>query len=355
MTTENLEQTPEQAPVRRRGPRGFLVAAIAILLAVLVGVLYLLWSMVNLPERKPALANQAGVTVAFEAFGGDFGQLDHPLGVAYDPTASRLYVTEPTAGRVLVFDDQGKNGRIFAQDEGRATGKVPKAGTSVTSPEGVDVGADGTVYVADPVKNAVIAFSPEGKKLRQMAFEQAIRVTVDNNRLYVLRSPGTLVVANLQGQTLNRFGTQGTGPNNLYGPTGVAVDSKHNAFITDSQNFRLLALDATLKPFWNFGQPGTSDAQMSARPIELPTGITIGGDGNLYVVDGMASQIKVYDRKGKDVSAALSSRGNADDQLALPQTIRYMKDDLFVIADQFHNRVVGFRLHPQPLKSKAGK
>jgi hypothetical protein len=26
-----------------------------------------------------------------------------------------------------------------------------------------------------------------------------------------------------------------------------------------------------------------------------------------------------------------------------------MKDDLFVIADQFHDRIVGFRLHPQPM------
>lgn len=338
-------------PTERRGRnrRGFLITAIVILLAVLIGVLYLLYSMVNLPERKKVLANQPGVTVAFEAFGGSFGPLDHPLGVAYDASADRIYVTEPVAGKVVVFDGNGKNGRIFVQDESRKTKRAPAGGTSVSSPEGVDVGADGSVYVADPVKKAVEVFSPQGRKLREMHFDTPVRVTVVGNRLYVLTSPGTLVITNLQGQLLNRFGTQGTGANNLYGPTGVAVDSKQNVYITDSQNFRLMALTPDLKPLWDFGQPGSSEASMSARPIELPTGIALGGDGNLYVVDGMGSQIMVFDRTGKAVSSPLSSRGEADDQLGLPQTIHWMKDDLFVIADQFHNRIVGFRLHPQPL------
>jgi sugar lactone lactonase YvrE len=341
---------------RGRGRRVFLLTAIIILLGVLVGVLFLLWSMVNLPERKAVLANQPGVTVAFEAFGGTFGSLDHPLGVAYDSNADKIYVTEPTAGKVVVFDGNGKNGRIFVQNESRQKGlRIPAGGPTVQSPEGVDVGADGSVYVADPGKKAVEVFTPEGHKAREMAFATPVRVTVADSRLYVLLSPGTLVVTNLQGQLLNRFGTQGTGPNNLYGPTGVAVDPQRNAYITDSQNFRLMALNTDLKSLWAFGQPGSSEASMSARPIELPTGVTLGADGNLYVVDGMGSQIQVFDRSGKAISSPLSSRGSADDQLALPQTIHWMKDDLFVIADQFHNRIVGFRLHPQPLKAATGR
>jgi sugar lactone lactonase YvrE len=346
----------ETVVVRGRGRRGFILTAIFILLGVLLGVLYLLWSMVNLPERKQVLAHQPGVTVAFEAFGGQFGALDHPLGVAYDSNNDRIYVTEPTAGKVIVFDGSGKNGRVFVQNETRQKGlKVPAGGPTVQSPEGIDVGADGSVYVADPTRNAVEVFSPEGRKMRTMPYQTPVRVTVADARLYVLLSPGTLVVSNLQGQLINRFGTQGTGTDNLYGPTGVAVDSKQNAYITDSQNFRLMALNTDLKSLWNFGQPGSSDASMSARPIELPTGVTLGGDGNLYVVDGMGSQIMVFDRSGKLVSSPLSSRGSADDQLALPQSIHWMKDDLFVVADQFHNRIVGFRLHPQPFKAPAGQ
>jgi sugar lactone lactonase YvrE len=336
---------------RGRGTRVLLLVAVAILLAVLIGILYLLWSMVNLPERQPVLATQPGVSVAFQSFGGAFGRLDHPLGVAYDRRNDKIYVTEPVSARVLVFDGDGQNGRMFAQDESREDSRVPAAVGTVSSPEGVDVGPDGSVYVADPVKGAVLVFSPTGRRLRAMKFTKPIRVTVAGNRLYVLTG-GTLVVTDLQGNLLNRFGTEGKGPDNLYGPTGVAVDAKRNAYISDSENFRIVALTADLKPLWSFGQPGSSESSMNARPIGLPTGVTLGADGNLYAVDGMGGQIMVFSPSGAPISAALSSRGAADNQLGLPQTIYWMKDNLFVIADQGHNRIVGFRLTPQPLSTR---
>lgn len=348
MTTADSE-----APRRRgRSTRVFLILAIGILLAVLLGILYLLWSMSTLPERQPVLANEPGVRVAFQAFGGNFGPLDHPLGVAYDRRNDKIYVTEPTVGKVLVFDGDAKNGRVFVHDESRDATALPQPLSSVNSPEGIDVGPDGLVYIADPVKNAVLVFNPDGSRVREMKFAQPIRVTVADNRLYVLLSPGTLVITDMRGNLLDRFGSQGTGPENLYGPTGAAVDSKQNVFITDSENFRLVGLNSQLKPLWDIGQPGSSDASMSARTIGLPTGIALGADNNLYVVDGMSSQILVYDRDGNPVSTALSKRGSDDNQLGLPQTIYWMKDDLFVIADQGHNRIVGFRLTPQPINPK---
>ncbi len=336
---------------RRRRTRVFLVLAILVLLAVLCGVLYTLWTMIKLPERQPVLANKPGVAVEFQTFGGDFGPIKRPLGVAYDRRNDKIYVTEPVSGRVLVFDGQGKKGRIFAQDESReaTSERLTLSATSVTSPEGIDVGDDGSVYVADPDKNAVLVFAPDGKRLRFIKVDKPVRVTVVGNRLYILTSPGGLVITDLQGNLLDKFGTWGSALDQLYGPTGVAVDANKNLYITDSQNFRLLGLTPKFKPLWNFGQPGSSEASMSARPIALPTGVALAGDGNLYVVDGLGGKILVFDRAGNPVSAPLSGRGSADNELGLPQTIYWMKDDLFVIADQFHDRVVGFRLTPQPL------
>ena len=342
----------EQTERGRRRTRAVLLIAILLFLLLLCGVLYTLWSTVNLPEHKPVLAQQPGVVVEFQAVSGSFGLVDHPLGVAYDRSNDKIYATEPVAGKVLVFDGDGKNGRLFVQDESRQSTATPAAGISVKSPEGIAVGPDGSVYVADPNKNAVVVFTPKGQKVREMAFAKPIRVTVADNRLYVLLSPGTLVVTDLRGNVVNRFGTQGSGTENLYGPTGVAVDAKRNSYITDSENFRLMALNAALKPIWQNAQPGSSDASMSARAIQLPTGITLGADGNLYVMDGMAGQILVFNRSGSVIAPPLSSNGSADNQLHLPQTIYWMKDDLFVIADQYHNRVVGFRLTPQPLPKK---
>ena len=348
MTSAVIENTER----RRKSTRVVLLTAILLFLLLLCGVLYTLWSTINLPEHKPVLSQQPGVVVEFQALSGSFGLVDHPLGVAYDRTNDKIYATEPIAGKVLVFDGNGKNGRLFVQDESRQATQTPLSGTSVKSPEGIDVGADGSVYIADPDKNAVVVFTPEGRKVREIAFAKPTRVTVVGDRLYVLLSPGTLVVTDLRGNVVNRFGTRGGAAQNLYGPTGVAVDAKRNSYITDSENFRLVALSAALKPIWQNGQPGSSDASMSARSLQLPTGITLGADGNLYVVDGMAGQILVFNRSGNVIAPPLSSNGSADNQLHLPQTIYWMKDDLFVIADQYHNRVVGFRLTPQPLQPK---
>ncbi len=346
----------EQANPRRRSTSMVLLAAVIILLLLLCGILYTLWSLVNVPERKAVLTQQKGVVVAFQALSGSFGLLDHPLGVAYDRVNDKIYATEPVAGKVLVFDGNGRNGKIFVQDESRQTKAAQIATTTVSSPEGVDVGPDGSVYIADPVKGAVLVFGPDGHKIRQMPFAKPARVTVVGNRLYILLSPGQLVVTDLNGNVVNRFGTRsgqrGSGLESLYGPTGVAVDTNRTSYITDSENFRIIALDSTLTATWVSGQPGSSEASMAARSLELPTGITLGGDGNLYVVDGMGSRILVYNRAGQQIAPPLSAGGSGDDQLRLPQSIYWMKGDLFVIADQYHNRIVGFRLTPQPFGQK---
>lgn len=354
---ENTTTETDHSGNRRRVILVLLILLLLILLLAFCGVLYVLYAVTNVPSHKPVLANKPGVKVAFEAFGGSFGLLDHPLDAAYGN--GKIYVTEPVAGKVLVFDDNGKNGKLFVQNESHLKGRggLKLNQISVSSPEGVDVGPDGTVYIADPVKSAIVEFDPSGKKLRELPmfaprFAPPTRVKFVNNKLYIL-STGTMYVTDLQGNLLARYGTFGQGLNQLAGPAGLSVNKLGNVYIADMNNYRILALGPNFNMLWQLGHSASTEAQENARVIGAPSGITLSGaDNNLYFVDGADSDIWVINQQGKQVSYTLSGPGEADDQLRLPTSIDWMSDNLFLISDQFHNRIVGFRLTPQPIGSK---
>ena len=84
---------------------------------------------------------------------------------------------------------------------------------------------------------------------------------------------------------------------------------------------------------------------------QLPRGITLGPDGNLYVVDTFR-----FDREGVGTGhiVVLSPRGElisefgryglGDDDFDFPEQIAVRADGLFAIADRENDRVLLFRL-----------
>lgn len=325
---------------RKRGTRRVLIAVVAILLLLLCGVLYVLFSMVRAPQRVPSLSKKPGVEYVWSSFGGTFGTISRPFGVAFDGD-DRIYVTEPQRGRVTVYDSNGKNARVFLQADAK--------NKDITYPNGIDVGSDGSVYVADPQLSAVVVFSPAGAKIREIKLDHApIWVTVTRNRLYTT-DKGTLYITDLEGNPLGKWGTFGRGVNQLSYPGGIAVDPSGRIYLTDTNNYRVVGLDANLNNLWQAGKAATTEAEAKERPLGGPAGITLGPEGNPYFLDGVRSQIGVLNKNsGGWASQPLSDQGNNDDQLFLPRSIDSLGDDLFVITDMFHDRIVAFRITPQP-------
>jgi sugar lactone lactonase YvrE len=75
--------------------------------------------------------------------------------LAFDPARSILYVTDPDAGRVLVYDGQGNCIGSFGQPTDRAVGL-----TDFQVAAGIAVGPDGTVYVSDSDAGRILQFPP---------------------------------------------------------------------------------------------------------------------------------------------------------------------------------------------------
>jgi len=322
---------------RRR--RAVLLGLIALLLLGLCGIGYIVLSFMRSPERTPQLSVQPGLQLEFSTFGGSFGRLVQPNSVAFDGE-NRIYVTEPAVKRISAFDKTGENGFIFAQ------------APDVLVPKGISVAPDGTVYIADEGKSAIVVFDSDGAMLREIPLGERVPygVEITADRLYITTADN-LEVRTFQGELLAQWGSWGRGLDNLAVGADAAVDEEGRIYMTDLNNYRVVALDPGLERIWQFGEAALDTAEHNRRRLSSPYGITLGGDGNLYLVDGLSGEIDVLDPSGKEVSSPLGSVGDKDDQFRMPRGIAWISDDLFVVADTFHHRIVGVRLTPQPLPS----
>jgi len=158
-----------------------------------------------------------------------------------------LYVADTWNGRIQSYTTSGQ-------------WKATVAGLS--SPRGVAVGRDGTVWVSDTGNHRVIAYDA------------------------LLRNP-------------REFGKKGSGPGEFSFPIGITVDDVGNVFVADCGNRRvvLLAQDGRFKIAWPV--PGW----------EPPVGdsyLEVDVDGSLYATDPGKGSLLRFDRTGAVVERRTS-------------------------------------------------
>ena len=83
--------------------------------------------------------------------------------------------------------------------------------------------------------------------------------------------------------------TSGDGAGEIQNPEGIAIDSKGNIFVADTNNHRIQNFDNNGNFITMWGSEGTGDYQF----IE-PTSVTVDSQDNIYVVDMGAQKIKVF-------------------------------------------------------------
>lgn len=219
--------------------------------------------------------------------GSAAGQFVEPRAIAASPDG-KLFVIDKT-GRVQRFDAHGRFEHSWT---------MPDDSPDQRKPSGICVDSQGRVLVADTHRHRVVVFD-------------------------------------LDGSELFRFGERGTGPGQFILPTDVAVD--HDGFIHVSEyggNDRISKFDREGRYLLSFG-----DIAAGAGALQRPSGLAIDAENRLWVADAGNHRICCFSVDGT-LLKTVGRPGTGPGRFHFPRDVAVLADGRLAVADCGNDRVV---------------
>ena len=269
-------------------------------------------------------------------FSGDGGpaidaRLSYPQGVCVDGSGN-LYIAHANSHRIRRVD--GATGIISTVAGNGTTGLSgdggPATEASLWNPHGVSVDASGNLYIADKSNSCIrrvdgatgiittvagigtVGFSGDGGPATEARLNSPYGVLVDG--------PGNLLIADRSNHRIRRVdgatgiittvagnGTAGFsgdgGPAteaSLWYPNKVSVDVSGSIYVADSGNHRIRRVDGATGIITTVAGDGTAGFAGDGGPaadarLAWPSGVSVGGSGDLYIADSKNDRIRVVD------------------------------------------------------------
>jgi sugar lactone lactonase YvrE len=244
--------------------------------------------------------------------------LSQPTGVAMSSSGS-LVVADTTLNTISTVTTGGSLTVLAGSGGSAGTSDGSGSGARFNQPRGVAVDAAGNVYVADSANATIRKISSAGT-VSTIAGSTSVRGNADGTSAtfssptgVALDSAGNLYVTDSANHTVRKItpagvvstlagGAGATGTADGAGtaarfnrPTGVAVDAAGNVFVADTSNNTIRKITpagvvSTLAGL--VGVAGASDGSGVDARFNQPAGLTIDGAGNLYVADAGNSAIR---------------------------------------------------------------
>lgn len=242
-------------------------------------------------------------------------QVDKPYGLAIHD--GKIYVCD-TNSTVFVFDLKDET---FAQLAG-AVGPG-----RLRQPTNISVTADGTKYVADPVRGQVVVFGPDDQYVGAFGVPgtwRPVDVARYEERLYVVDAQKRAVLAldPKTGALLKTIGDKGGPTEILDRPTNLAFDTEGYLYVTDFSRFQVLKYDRDGHFKARFGDLG-ADYGHFARP----KGLAVDKEGRLYAVDASFNNVQIFNRDGR-LLLFFGGSGEENGNLTLPAKVALDYDNL---------------------------
>ncbi|NJL05674.1 MAG: hypothetical protein HC911_12380 [Chloroflexaceae bacterium] len=262
-------------------------------------------------------------------FGGDGGQatsayLYNPRGVAVDSDGS-LYIADTSNNRIRRVDPNGIITTVAGNGTYGFSGDGMQASSgSLRAPASIAIGLDGSLYIADTVNHRIRRVAPNGiittvagngtagftgdsgtATNARLNRPQGIAVGVDNslyiadtfnNRIRKVAPNG--IITTIAGTGLASFsGDDGTATGAaLNVPYGVQITSDGMLVIADSgnQRVRIIWRDGIITTLAGNGTttPLNDDAPAPQAALNTPTGLGIGPDGSILIAESTGHRIR---------------------------------------------------------------
>ena len=244
--------------------------------------------------------------------------LNSPVGVAVDGSGN-IYIADSNNKRVL---KETLSGGVYTQST---------IGTGLIQPFGVAVDGSGNVYISDIGSGADIVYleTLSGGTYAQSTITSGLSINSPN--AVAVDASGNVYIANtgnanvLKETLSNGIYTQSTIASNLsnsngnFNPNGVAVDASGNVYVVLT-NGGSGSAGSVLILTPSGGGNYTQSTLSAATGLSFPQGITVDGNGNVYIADSNNARVLketlsggTYTQSVLPASGLMSPKGMAVD------------------------------------------
>lgn len=257
--------------------------------------------------------------------------LKAPARVAAD-AAGYLYVTDPQAGQLAVFDAFG-----------RPVGALPGLG----APLAVAVDARGYLYLSDGQSGSVSVFDAQ-RNFKYQLGAGAGEFQMPNHLACDPAAPGTVYVSDSKANLIKvydgaapvrQFGGAGTSAGLFNFPAGLCVSAAGEVFVVDQNNDRVQVCDRAGNFQRQFSLGGSAFS-----PSGRSQAAVLDNAGRLYVADTFQGAVKVFDAATGAALARLGGFGDLPGQLASPAGLALDAQNRLFVASANNGRVELFGL-----------
>jgi DNA-binding beta-propeller fold protein YncE len=280
----------------------------------------------------------------------DFRYLVNPYSVTTD-SRGRIIVSDPGANGVHIFD--------FTQQKYKFLTRKEKDKDGTLAPQCVAVDAKDNIYVTDSQAGKVFVFDANGKYQRAIGslkggegfFKRPTGIAVDSaaQRIYITDTlRNKIFVTDMQGSVLQTIGKTGTGDAEFNYPTELRLNG-NDLVVVDAMNFRVQVLDRSGSFRYSIGKLGDGAGWMFR-----PKGIGFDSEGHLYVVDGAWGVVQVFNNEGQ-LLYYFGQKGSGPGEFQLPAGLQIDSSDHIYVVDSYNRRVQIFHYQGLPKQAEGGK
>ncbi len=135
---------------------------------------------------------------------------------------------------------------------------------------------------------------------------------------------------------VGEFSRYGDGEGQLIWPVGIALDSRHNIYITDEWLNRVSIFDKDGSFLSQWGASGDGDGEFSGA-----SGIAIDREDRVHIVDSRANRVQMFTLEGRFLGK-WGTGGSGDGQLDAPWGLTVDHQGYVYVADHRNHRVQKF-------------
>lgn len=306
----------------------------------------------------------AGSTQGYSDGQGTSVQFYYPEGIAVDGSGN-LFVSDTLNNRIRKITPSGSVTTLAGGTQGYANGQ----GTSAKFyfPKGIAVDGSGNLFVADAGNHSIRKITPSGNVTTlagdgtqgqadgqgtAATFGTPLGITIDGSgNLYVADGQNSNIrkitpsgnVTTLAGGTYGYADGQGTSAKFFY-PNGITVDGNGNLYVSDNDRIRKITPSGSVTTLAGSGIGGYADGQGTSAQFNNVFGLALDGNGNLYVTDVSNNRIRKISTSGNVTTLAGGAQGYTDGQgpsakFYNPSGISVSANGTLYVADTYNNRI----------------